>query len=178
MRIDELFCQSIDKNFHLERQEKEWTIEGNKDVKIRAPINNSIGFCLDLKKNKPFPFFADPPKHVAKMCDGIIVLSHKGKDYIFVIELKSVHPDRYKKQLKNGQYFCDWLLTLLRAYEHYKETVNFIGLLCYEPRETPSKGTTSHQPNRDFTDHEGLPIYEYTNQRRIDLIDIIECKKN
>lgn len=174
-----MLCQSIDKKFHLKRQEKGWTIEGKTNVQIRVPTNKSVGFCLeDRGGNNPFPFFGNPPKHIAKMCDGIIALSHKDKDYIFVIELKSSHTDDYEKQLKNGQYFCEWLLTSLRAYGHYKEEVHFIGLLCHEPRKTPPKGTTSHQPRYNFTDYEGLQIYKYANQPRINLIDTIERKSN
>ena len=177
MRIDELFSKTIAADFQLAREHRKWTIKGNTDIAIQVPCSKSFGFCLDARGNKPFPFFGNPPEHVAKMCDGIIVLSYKNKDHIFVIELKTTDKGPYKKQLKNGQYVCEWLLTLLKEHGHYpnKKQVHFIGLLCYEPRRITNKGTTSHRKSiAPSGEDNGLPIYEFANQQRVVLSNIIK----
>ncbi len=185
MSIDELFCQSIDKNFRLDRQGRKWTIEGATNVQIHVPTNKSVGFCLeDIEENKPvegnkaFPFFGNPPEHVAKMCDGIIALSYKDKDYIFMIELKSGNTDDYKIQIKNGQYFCEWLLTLFEKYCHYEKKVHFIGLLCYKSKMTKKDETGRNQSPASPTRYMDLPIYKYRDQENIDLINVIKAMSN
>ncbi len=125
-----LFRQCIDGDFHLPREGREWLLEDNWVLKLKTPRRDSLGFRLD-KDPSPFRFFSgSPPEDVAKMCDAIIALSYKGKLYIFLVEQKTSQEDDYRKQLKNGKYFCDWLLALLEGHGHYTGKPAFIGVLC------------------------------------------------
>ncbi len=146
-KLAELFQQTIHKTLQLNKKGRDWSLNEKPQITMKAPSQHSLGFSLDCNPG-PFAslFNARPPLGIAKMCDAIIVLSYKNKDYIFVIEQKTKCRNDYKKQLANGKYFCDWLLTLLKEYGHYDGEVIFIFLLCWQPRENfPPKGTSHHR---------------------------------
>lgn len=116
-------------------------------VKLVASPENSFGFSLDKDdpKNRPFRFFTNsPPRGVARMCDAIVALHYGGKLYFFIIEQKTAHEGDFENQLANGKFFCEWLVNVLGHYDHCNPaTVEYIGLLVWEPYPMPSKQTTS-----------------------------------
>ena len=174
-----LFQQCIDEEFHLQREGREWLLEDNWVLKLKTPRRDSLGFRLD-KDPSPFRFFSgSPPEDVAKMCDAIIVLSHQDRLYIFLVEQKTRWEDDYEKQLKNGKYFCDWLLVLLREYGHYKDQdlyPVFIGLLCMRPL-FPSKEITARETNDRIEKIEDkmvpFELYKAIDRETIYLADLI-----
>ena len=112
--LAELFQQTINKTLQLNRKGRDWSLNEKPLIKIKAPSRHSLGFSLDCEQYGSL-FGGNAPLDIAKMCDAIIVLSCKNRDYIFVIEQKTRYKDGYKKQLSNGKYFCDWLLALLKG---------------------------------------------------------------
>lgn len=145
-----LFNRIIDKNYPLRRTNKDWLLANGIEIKLRSPGNQSFGFSLDNTNKQPFCFMeSKPPKGIAKMCDAIVVLSYKKKDYIFIIEKKTNNKDDYKLQLINGKHFCDWMISLLKEHEHYNQNPTYIGLLSWEPRGIPNReGTTHHDAKK------------------------------
>lgn len=172
----ELFQKTIHRNLYLDRDGKNWSSKETPRITMKVPTRHSLGFSLDCRRS-PFDSFlaANPPSGIAKMCDGIIVLSHKDNAYIFVVEQKTANKDEYKKQLANGKYFCDWLLVLLKEHKHYNGEVTFIGLLCWQPRESPSKGMTHHI--KDLPSNKPNPchrLFEVKNEDHIRLLRFIK----
>ena len=163
--------KSIHKDFHLTRQGRDWLLDD--DIKLRVPDRRSFGFSLD--NNLPFVFFSNsPPEHLTKICDAIVALSFKQRLYLFVIEQKSAYPEQYEKQLANGKYFCDWLFSLYREHEYCCSNPVSIGLLIWQPRQSPRKGTTSHQPKKFTRSHRLFDaFFNEQNTKRVYLSDLI-----
>lgn len=198
----DLFRQCIHKGFCLPREGREWLLQDHWVLKLKTPQRYSLGFRLDKKvlvdpksfdesgvdspsetrldkkvPLLPFGFFSgSPPGDVAKMCDAIIVLSYKGGLYIFLVEQKTSKKDEYRKQLKNGKYFCDWLLALLEGHDHYKGKPVFIGLLCMRPL-FPSKEITARENNDGIEKIEDkmmpFELYKAIDRETIHLTELI-----
>lgn len=169
--------KTIHSRYRLTRKDRYWLL--NEGVRLRAPNRHAFGFSLDRQDLKPFAFFSDtPPEHVAKMCDAIIALSHEDNLYLFIIEQKTANPDAYKKQLTNGKLFCDWLCALFRKHGYLGAEPTFIGLLVWQPRPSPSKGTTTHDDDKvgelDMTDLSVHRGFQAKNQQDIRLKTLIE----
>ena len=96
------------------------------------------------------PFISgNPPEHIGKMCDAIVVLTYKGMSYLFCIEQKSGHKGDYKKQLMNGAIFCNWLMDLFKVHGHFNQRPIYLGLLVFKPRaKAVRKGLTSHREDK------------------------------
>lgn len=170
----ELFTETIDEKWKLNRQKKTWQLsENNIDIEFKTSSNKSFGFSLDQNNIKDvFAFLsANPPKGVAKMCDGIITLSYKEKNYIFLIEQKANNHGEYKKQLINGWYFCKWLLNLFKEYKHYSGEVEYIGLL-YCSRKMTRKATSTHSTPTMKSDKYGIKFFK-TNETTVCLEDYV-----
>ena len=125
-----------------------------KGTKVHTDGDKSFGFSLDSAYHPPFPFFRDnPPKHLTKMCDAIIMFERQGTSYCAVIEQKTGDLADYEKQLANGKFFCEWLVALCKEHGYIQqEPVKFYGVLIWEPRLTPLKGSTAHDIPQ-ATDH-------------------------
>ncbi len=169
---------TIREKYHLKRDHRNWKLNENPVVTIRAPDRHSIGFSLDNKKFPPFAFFSDaPPEHLAKMCDAIIALEYQKKLYLFVVEQKTAHKGDSQKQLANGKYFCDWLMSLYCEHGYLTTEPILIGLLIWQPREkSVSKGPSTHRGNQSFRETDLKPFnrcFEVPNTRDIVLIEII-----
>ena len=98
------------------------------------------------------------------MCDSFIVLTSDEKDYVFSVEIKGKNNNHFRKQIRNGYYFVEWLVSLLREHGHYKKEPIYLGLLkpgeipkpkkVPKPRKIPSKGTTAkHIPEHHSESH-------------------------
>lgn len=137
--------KAIDSQYHLPRDSNDWVLADG--VKLRVPNRHSLGFSLDNQKKPPLAFFSQsPPAHVAKMCDAIVALPHKGSLYFFVVEQKTGNKDDHARQLANGKLFCEWLVALWRHHGYCDAaSVHYIGLLVWQPRQSPTKGETVHQ---------------------------------
>ncbi len=171
--IVKLFAKTINKKWHLKRNNKEWQLSENDiTIKFKVSNSNSLGFSLDTKPVKNvFGFFSDnPPQGVAKMCDGIIALEYKKQTYVFLIEQKSKYTDGYRKQIINGWYFCQWLFGLLKEYDYYSSEVKYIGLLCCvrsnthketSTHEEPQLNTDKHDINFSETNDKSIYLYNY-----------------
>ena len=175
-KLAELFQQTIHKTLQLNKKGRDWSLNEEPRITIKAPCRYSLGFSLDCEQYGSL-FGGNAPLDIAKMCDAIIVLSYKNKDYIFVIEQKTKCRNDYKKQLANGKYFCDWLLALLKEHNHYNGKVVFIGLLCWLPREKSlRKGETRHGNYVEKQNNETQCdlLFEIRNEAHIYLQKIIK----
>ena len=149
MTIDTL-TRTIRKEYHLRRESRDWILPDkiqNQEIKVRAPNRNSIGFSLDNRQSPPLAFLGNnPPEHIAKMCDAIIVHLVNDTLYFFIIEQKTGSKEDCNRQLANGKFFCEWLVTLYQHHGYWPaEKVKYIGLLVWKPRPSPRKKRTSHQ---------------------------------
>lgn len=166
----DLLQNSIKQQYYLPRNGKDWELADS--VKLRAPNHHSFGFSLDNQENPPLAFFsASPPTHIAKMCDAIIALLDKGILYFFIIEQKTSHEEDYRKQLANGKFFCEWLVSL---YCHHgycdPASVQYIGMLVWQPRPSPSKdGTRRRKPEPINFPLFGNQCFEERNNQMIKL---------
>ena len=134
--------KAIDRRYHLERSGRDWMLAN--DVKLRTPDRHSIGFSLD-HEDKPLAFFGNnPPEHIAKMCDAIVVLAYKDQLHVFVVEQKTGNEDECKRQLANGNFFCQWLVSLFRQHGYYSDQPMYTAMLVWQPRRSPSRAPTSH----------------------------------
>ncbi|WP_025771980.1 hypothetical protein [Thioalkalivibrio sp. HK1] len=139
MAIDtiEAIEKTIDSRYRLKRKSRDWLLdESDNRIRIRVPDRNSIAFSLDKKNERPFAFFSgNPPEGIAKICDAFLFCIYEGKGYLFIIEVKSAHKERSEKQLINGKFFCDWLLSLCREHGYLNIEFSVVSLLLWEPRD-------------------------------------------
>ena len=160
VELVDLFQQTIDSQYRLNREGKDWQLNDaqQQTITFRAANQHSLAFSLDVakgsKKTEPLAFFSgQPPSGIAKMCDAMLICQHQQQDYLFLIELKTNHKEDYKKQLMNGKLFCEWLLQLYKEHDHTDKTPVVVGLLIYFPRRSPAKQGTSHRaPRSDVVD--------------------------
>ena len=159
--------KSIKQQYHLPRNGKDWELDA--DVKLRAPNRHSLGFSLDNHEHPPLAFFSgNPPADIAKMCDAIVVLPHKDILYFFIIEQKTGNKGDYRKQLANGKFFCEWLVSLYCYYGYCDAaSVRYIGMLVWKPRDIPRKGETAHRKPEPIE----FPLFDWCfEERNNDLI--------
>ena len=172
---------AIDVTYQLRRDKRIWLLDDapqrNQTIKFRAPDKYSMGFSLDNASRPPLAFFSNrPPAHLAKMCDAIIAMAHKGKTYVIIIEAKTAHKDEYNKQLNNGRFFCCWLEFLCKEYGYLDSDLIYIGMLIWWPRKHAiPKGTTSHNGRlpRRIDAGEFDVCLEVRNQNHIALTDVV-----
>lgn len=160
----DLFNRTIEKKFHLKRDERQWILdekaEDGTQLLIIAPNRYSLGFTLDEANSPsaqnldPMPFISgNPPEHIKKMCDAIVVIAYRGMGYLFCIEQKSGHKGDYKKQLVNGAIFCHWLMELFKTHGYFNQKPIYVGLLVFAPRaKAVRKGLTSHRDKPEAFD--------------------------
>lgn len=141
----ETLQKAIDEKYRLTRDGRDWKLADG--VKLRVPNRHSLGFSLDNRKNPPFAFFSgNPPTHVAKMCDAIVILPYQVNLYFFVVEQKTGNKDDYARQLANGKFFCEWLVALWCHHGYCDAaSVRYVGMLVWQPRQSPRKGRTAHR---------------------------------
>ena len=166
--------ETIALRYHLPREGPDWLLA--KGIRLRSPHRHSLGFSLDNARKPPLAFFSgSPPPDLAKMCDAILALDDKEGLYLFIVEQKTADSGDYDKQLANGRLFCEWLISLYRqhGYCSKQQRIEFIGLLVWEPRPTPRKGSTSHQPYEPAK-RTGFPrFFNLRNESLIQLRDLI-----
>ena len=109
------------------------------------------------------------------MCDAILALDDKEVLYLFIIEQKTADAGEYDQQLANGRLFCEWLISLYRqhGYCRQQQRFEFIGLLVWEPRPTPRKGGTAHQPYESARRPLFARFFNLRNESLIHLRDLI-----
>ena len=82
--------KTIDDELKLKRDQRDWLIPGNPNVRVRSPHRHSMGFSLDIPapKQKPLAFFSSsPPQGLAKMCDALIAVFDQRKLYLLPLKL-------------------------------------------------------------------------------------------
>ena len=152
--------------YRLQYGRESWPLADG--VRIYASEENTFGFSLDNPQNHPFAFLSNtPPEHIAKMCDAIIVQLNDDTLYFFVIEQKTGYEGDYEKQLANGKFFCEWLVSLLTYHEYLSDIrVEYIGLLVWKPRQSSTREGTLRESIR-VEYHPLFPLC-YSIENRID----------
>ena len=148
-----------------------------KEIRFYIRDLASVGFSLDNEEQPPFQFLSSsPPKHLAKMCDGIIFSDKDGDLYVAIIEQKTGDSAEYEKQLTNGKLFCEWLISLCRQHGYFtQKSVSYFGLLLWEPRNSPPKGTTTHHKLQANVHPLFSKFFDLQNERRIEMQHLIEA---
>lgn len=184
-RITDLLKKTIDEHYKLDRDGNSWLLDDgpelNKPIKIRCLKESSFAFTLD-KNPRPLVFFASsPPKYVARMCDAFLVYQHEGKYCFFVIEVKTSRKDGHEKQIRNGKFFCDWLMQLYRHHGYIDTEPVFISALIWFPRLSPPRQGTAHRKRIDVRKNTGNTAqspFDYTceirNPAAIPLLDVLQ----
>ena len=169
--VNQFICKlnkSIHTRFHLKGNES-WKIKGAEETMFFSPKENSSGFSFDKEEKGSLWIFADfPPEYIAKMCDGIIAFACKDRAYIALIELKSTIKKNAEKQILNAMYTCRFLVGLLKAHGHTQIEPVFFGLIVYQKRRAPDKGTTTHtkkQPTLTI-DNNSVEVFQEKNPHK------------
>lgn len=156
-----LFEQTLNRPLSLKREGKNYSLtENNINYVFRSPSNKSFAFRIEKIK-----IFSDnPPQDVAKMCDAVFITKYEDKNYIIAVEVKTKHKGDYKKQIRNAQYFCHWIIQLLKESNHYNKEHQFIGLLVWQvnpsqPRKNPSTPSQFQKTDSAFYETSTTPIY-------------------
>ena len=163
---------------HYGIQRKGGALLLDKNIKVHINAKQSFGFSLDNPGHPPFPFFKDnPPKHLAKMCDAIIMFEHDDVLYFTLIEQKTGDAANYDKQLANGKFFCEWLVSLCKehGYNLYG-TVSYFGVLVWEPRPIPLKGGTTHALPIAYHHRLFDKFFDIQNETDIDVNQLVSSR--
>lgn len=175
--------KTIHSDYRLLWKKGQWFLQGNSGaIGLRVSGMQSFGFSLDRASPKALAFLsAQPPRHVAKVCDGMIAVLYEAKLYLFAVEIKSGHKEDANKQLANGQLFWRWLMSLYERHNYFCDPqvkVRHIRLLVWQPRKNiPRRGTTVHQDQGNLQKRskaDGFDAcFEAKNQEDIPLFDLI-----
>ncbi len=151
----DLFPRTIAPRYHLDREQRYWLVRGQqRNIRLLSPSRQSFGFSLDVPDpdNPPLGFFGgSPPKHIAKMCDGMAAVLRRDRLYLFAVEIKTADKGDANRQLANGRLFWRWLMELYRRHGHLPEalTISYIRLLAWQPEEQPADRQSSTFPDVD-----------------------------
>ena len=128
--------RTIDSRYLLPRDKKDWLLPDGGSVRMRS--KHSIGFSLDNPQYPPFNFLStNPPKHIGKICDAIFVASENDKLFVGILEQKSSHKGEFKRQLRNGRLFCDWIFGLLSENGYAVGNPIYVSILTWKPSGIP-----------------------------------------
>ena len=177
-RLVELLENTIDKRYELPRKGRHWILKSEKQstepVEIRSTNSHCFAFTLDHKE-KPLAFFSSfPPKGVAKMCDAIMACHYERQCYVFVIETKTNNRHDYKKQIKNGKLFCDWLLQLYKYHGHVHSPPIFVSLLIWFPRKMFPKKDYERRIKEEDKAEDFNHVFKIENQEVITVLQILK----
>ena len=163
-------------NDQIKMSKGAWVID--KDIRIHTCGYSSFGFSLDNETHRPFAFLKDsPPKHIDKKCDAIIIFADDDTLYIAIIEQKTGHPDGHDKQLANGKFFCEWMVSLCKEHGYYNhKAIEYFGLLVWEPRAQPLKGETTYNSPEAQSSALFDKYFDAANVHRIYLRDLVEAQ--
>ena len=163
-------------NDQIKMRRGAWVID--KDIRIDTSEYNSFGFSLDNETNRPFAFLKNsPPKHIAKMCDAIIIFGDGDTLYIALIEQKTGDSEGNDKQLANGKFFCEWMVSLCKKHDYYDyKSIKYFGLLVWEPTDHPLRGETTYRPPEAQSSALFDKFFDLANVHRIYLKDLVEAQ--
>ena len=163
-------------NDQIKMRRGDWFIDN--DIFVHTSEYRSFGFSLDNEANRPFAFLRDsPPKHIAKMCDAIIIFADDDNLYVTLIEKKTGDLGEYDKQLANGKFFCEWLVSLCKEHGYYDyKSIEYFGLLVWAPDGGPFRNETAYQPPEAQSSVLFDKFFDLANVDRIYLEDLVEAQ--
>ena len=162
-RLHDLFAQSIDKQQILSKAvTRGRTVCKHTENDIEYIFRSSADFAGFSIKMEQVEFLrVNPPSGIAKMCDAILVIEHKGKSFVIAVEMKTNNRSDYRKQIKNGWRLCQWLIELLKDHGHFKRNVKYVGILLWQPNPGQlTKGATVRKEAIERSRHSPGIIYE------------------
>jgi len=135
-----------------------------------------FGFSLDQSGSHPWGFIVpNPPAGIVSVCDGIVIASCDGNDYVFIIDLKSKSKSadaKALKQLCSGKYIFEWLFNVMKLHRHVHTTPNVIGVVC-KSRGTVAKRGTRKGINVEKKETDQGVVLIVANPGRISVQDLI-----
>ena len=177
------YSSIINQNNVLEKNGSSFKITENnlnsRNKLLEVVASNGFGFTLDIPSVVNWAFLkTDCPAGIKKVCDGIIVCTKGQETYFILIDLKSKKSKDANKQILSSRFLCEWLNNLINLHLNISDDINFIGLICLAGRNTPSKGTTTH----DFkyckrytpSGYGDMEIFKFCNQGKISVDCIIK----
>ncbi len=171
--LAELFKASIAKDHQLCSKNKSYTLEENGvPYQFKTSSEHTAGFRIEINNLKLFG--NRPSKDVAKMCDALFVVNDKQKDFIIAVEIKTKHKRKYKKQLRNGCRFFQWLVQLFQDCDHYSGNPLYLGLLVWfpNPSQVPKNLTVAGANFKTSMPNE-FDVYECRNTTELSLNDLL-----
>lgn len=134
-----------------------------------------FGFSLDQPGRHPWQFIVNGPlEGVVSVCDGILILKYKNKNYIIVLDLKSKKAgSKAIKQVSSGVYLCEWLCNLFKLNNHLTESFEFIGVVC-KTRGAVAKKTSRKGLNAEVYKSESVPLIVLSNPGTIHIKDLVD----
>lgn len=108
-------------------------LSANKKLKIKEENPNStiqsvqlegfdgpvLAFKMDHAEGKISPLLNESCKDIHKGCDAVIFACVKGKNVIFICELKSGSPKGFTQQFKSSEAFLDYINALLIRFSDF-----------------------------------------------------------
>ena len=163
-------------NNQIKMRRDNWLIDNG--IFIYTNGYSSFGFSLDNEANRPFAFLRNsPPKHIAKMCDAIIIFADGDTLYIALIEQKTGDPGEHNKQLANGKFFCEWLVSLCKEHDYYDyKNIEYFGLLVWVPTNVPFRNETAYQPPEAQSSELFDKFFDLANVDQIRLKDLVDAQ--
>lgn len=153
---------------------------GSQNKLLEVMASGGFGFTLDIPSITNWAFLkTDCPSGIKKVCDGIIVYTRSQETYFILIDLKSKKKGTGTKQILSSRFLCEWLNNLIDLHlGNFNKKPNFIGLICLAGRNTPSKGTTTHNFKCSKIDtlpkYSNMKIFTFYNQGKISVDSIIQ----
>ena len=145
-------------------------------IEIGGLNSSSLAFRLD---NEEFPQLSQllrvETENINKKCDFVLFTEYKGRKCIILIEMKSSREGDYETQLKNGELFLKYIISLIDFNnEGAAPNLQYIPVLIAKSRRTLKRPT-----DRPYKAEKGKRIYDKImvgnyNIKKINISKIID----
>ena len=142
------------------------------DLGVRAfPIR--IDLPARAGADATFPFLKEDFAGLTAKCDLIVFVPHDNRNFVFLIELKSLQNGSYFRQLRGAREFTRYLVALMKLHGISSGEPEFYGVLI-KSRRVPAKSTT-RQRDLIFEMREDLLVCECDRSRPLSLSDLVRA---
>ncbi|MBT9543936.1 MAG: hypothetical protein IV090_00960 [Candidatus Sericytochromatia bacterium] len=107
---------SANKKLKIKEENPSSTIEWVQLEGFDGPV---LAFKMDSAEGKISPLLNESCKDIHKGCDAVIFARLKGKNFVFICELKSGSPKGFTQQFQSTEAFLDYLNALLSRFSAF-----------------------------------------------------------